>query len=183
MSVYTFSLTNKGETIQLEQYRGKVLLIVNVASKCGFTKQYEGLEALYKAYGPQGLEIIGIPSNEFGEEEPGSNEQIQSFCTINYGVTFPIMEKSLVRSEGKLPLYDYLTEAQPFRGFGDDERGEKLRAYIEEYHPEFMADNSIKWNFTKFLVSRQGQVLHRFESPVEPKAMEAAIQVALQECE
>ena len=109
MTVYNYSLLNKaGEEQSLKDFEGKVLVIVNTASKCGFTHQYEALEALYKKYKDQGLEIIAVPSNQFGEEEPGSNSEIQSFCKLNYGVTFPVMEKADVRDESALELFKYM---------------------------------------------------------------------------
>lgn len=112
MSVYQFSLpTKSGELQSLQTYEGKVLIIVNTASKCGFTHQYEGLEALYKQYKEQGLEIIAVPSNQFGEEEPGSNNEIQSFCKLNYGVTFTVMGKADVRDESALDLFKYMIRA------------------------------------------------------------------------
>ena len=132
MSVYQFSLpTKSGELQSLQTYEGKVLIIVNTASKCGFTHQYEGLEALYKQYKEQGLEIIAVPSNQFGEEEPGSNNEIQSFCKLNYGVT------------------------------GID--------------PNYLRDDEVKWNFTKFVIDRKGNVVGRFEPVVKPMEMEAFI--------
>ena len=117
MSVYQFSLpTKSGELQSLKDFEGKVLIIVNTASKCGFTHQYEALEALYKQYKEQGLEIIAVPSNQFGEEEPGSNSEIQSFCKLNYGVTFTVMGKADVRDESALDLFKYMIREHPFQG-------------------------------------------------------------------
>ncbi|WP_010273514.1 glutathione peroxidase [Paenibacillus senegalensis] len=145
-----------GQPATLEEYRGKVLLVVNVASQCGFTKQYEGLEALYKQYRSSGLEILAFPSNDFGAQEPGTMEEIQEFCKVNYGVTFPLFEKLRTVGPKQHPLYSWLTN-----------QSESAR--------------EVQWNFEKFLVSREGQVLARFESKVAPEDEElvSAIQKAL----
>ena len=129
----------------LADYRGKVLLIVNTASKCGFTPQYKGLEELYQKYRKQGLEILGFPCDQFGHQEPGSDKEIRSFCELNYGVTFPLFSKIEVNGKNQHPLYKHL-KAEAGGIFGDD----------------------IKWNFTKFLVSREGKVLDRFASLTSP---------------
>ncbi|WP_296000774.1 glutathione peroxidase [uncultured Veillonella sp.] len=179
MSVYNYGILDKaGNEVKLEQYKGQVLVIVNTASKCGFTPQYEGLEALYKTYQDQGFTVIAVPSNEFAEEEPGTNEEVQSFCKLNYGVTFPVMGKAVVRGEGEIPLFTYLTAQQGFKGF-TGEKAEMLNTYLNENHSEFLDDDSVKWNFTKFLVNRKGEVIGRFESTVEPSAMKEAIEAAL----
>jgi glutathione peroxidase len=144
-NVFDFSAKlNNGEEKPLADYRGKVLLIVNTASKCGFTPQYTGLEELYKSYREQGLEILGFPCDQFGHQEPGGDEEIRSFCQLNYGVTFPLFSKINVNGVNQHPLYKHLkSEAGGLIG------------------------DSIKWNFTKFLVSRTGKVLGRF-APVTP---------------
>lgn len=147
-----------GQPTNLEQFKGKVVLIVNVASKCGFTPQYTGLEALYKKYKDDGFVIIGFPANNFKSQEPGTNAQIKQFCTSKYDVTFPMMAKISVKGADKAPLYKYLTE-EPTAKFPGD----------------------ITWNFNKFIVGRDGHVVARFNSPVKPdspelvKAVEAAL--------
>jgi len=147
-NVFDFSAKlNNGEEKPLADYRGKVLLIVNTASKCGFTPQYKGLEELYKQYRPQGLEILGFPCDQFGHQEPGSDQDIRSFCELNYGVSFPLFSKIEVNGENEHPLYKYL-KSEAGGLLGDD----------------------IKWNFTKFLVSRDGKVLDRY-APVTTPAM------------
>jgi len=138
--------TIAGEPVKIGQYQGKVLLIVNTASKCGFTKQYDGLQKLYEKYADQGLEVLGFPSNDFLKQEPGSNEEIAEFCKLNYGVTFPMFEKIVVKGKGQHPLYAYLTS--------------------EEANPEF--SGKISWNFNKFLISRDGKIVNRFGSRTEP---------------
>jgi len=137
-----------GRETTLGAYRGKVLLIVNVASKCGFTPQYEALEQLYRKYKERGLVVLGFPCNQFGNQEPGSNEEIKQFCTSRYNVTFPMFSKIEVNGPGRHPLYQWL--AGPDSPFPGD----------------------IKWNFTKFLVSRDGRILRRFESRVRPDSDE-----------
>lgn len=147
-SPLTFTLpANDGKPYALAQHKGQVVMIVNTASKCGFTKQYAGLERIYKKYQTQGFVIIGVPANNFGGQEPGSDADIATFCTKNYGVTFPLMAKAEVAGSAKIPLYTYLTEKSPKTG-------------------------GIKWNFTKFLIGRDGQVVERFGSMEDPESPE-----------
>ena len=180
MSVYEFSLpTKSGELQSLKDFEGKVLIIVNTASKCGFTHQYEALEALYKKYKEQGLEIIAVPSNQFGEEEPGSNSEIQSFCKLNYGVTFTVMGKADVRDESALDLFKYMIREQPFQGFPPSDKTEMLTDYLNGIDSNYLDDDEVKWNFTKFVVDRQGKVVGRFEPVVKPAEMETFIKELL----
>jgi glutathione peroxidase len=148
-----------GKDVDLSQYQGKVVLIVNVASKCGYTPQYKGLEKLYETYHKDGLVVLGVPANEFGGQEPGSNEEIAKFCESKYGVTFPMTAKVVVKGEGICPLYQHLTSKETDPKFGGD----------------------IKWNFTKFLISKEGQIVARFEPKVKPesKEMSEAIETEL----
>jgi glutathione peroxidase len=147
-SVYDFTLKDaKGKDVKLEEFRGKVVMLVNVASKCGYTPQYDGLQKIYERYRDQGFTVLGFPANNFGAQEPGTNEEIQEFCRINYGVTFPVFSKISVKGDDKHPLYKYLTE--------------------RETNPEFAGD--IKWNFNKFLVGRDGRILARFDSGDKPE--------------
>jgi glutathione peroxidase len=147
-NVHDFSAkTIDGRDVKLAEYKGHPLLIVNVASKCGLTPQYEGLEKLNKEYGGKGLRVLGFPANEFGAQEPGSNEDIKSFCTSNYGVDFDMFGKVVVKGAGIHPLFDYLTNQSKFSG-------------------------DIKWNFNKFLVDKNGEVVARFEPQVEPTSPE-----------
>lgn len=159
-TLYNFEVTTiTGDSVMLSDYQGKVLLIVNTASKCGFTGQYEGLEKLYQTYKDQGLVILGFPSNNFLNQEPGTNEEILEFCQLNYGVTFPMFEKIDVKGNSQHPLYAYLTS--------------------EVTDPEF--GGKISWNFNKFLISRDGQIIGRFGSRTKPQddEMVAAIEAAL----
>ena len=147
-SVYDFTLKNaKGQDVKLSDYRGQVVMLVNVASKCGYTPQYEGLQKIYERYKDQGFTILGFPANNFGAQEPGTDEEIQQFCRINYGVTFPVFSKISVKGDDKHPLYKYLTE--------------------KETNPQFAGE--IKWNFNKFLVSKDGKIIARFESADKPE--------------
>lgn len=169
--------TIKGDAASLSDYTGKVLLIVNVASKCGLTPQYEGLEALYRDYRDKGLVVLGFPANDFGAQEPGSNDEIATFCTTNFGVDFPMFEKIVVTGPEKHPLYAQLTEAAPAKT--DDGAGfrEKLRGY--GMTPT--EDPEVLWNFEKFVVGRDGEVVARFSPDTAPNdpTLLAAIEKAL----
>ncbi|MBK1813099.1 glutathione peroxidase [Clostridium sp. YIM B02505] len=181
MSVYDFKAkTIDGEEISLEKYKGKVLVIVNTASKCGFTPQYEGLEALYQKYKDQGVEVLGFPSNQFAEQEPGSNGEVKNFCQINYGVSFQLFEKTDVRDENAHPLFNYLTEKAPYEGLDMNHPiGKILLDALEKNFPSFLEGNSVKWNFTKFVVDRDGNVVERFEPTSEPAEMNETIEKLL----
>ena len=167
-----------GSDVSLANYKGKVLLIVNVASKCGLTPQYEGLEALYQKYKDQGLEILAFPCNQFLGQEPGTNEEIQSFCSLNYNVTFPLFDKIDVNGEAESPLYTYLKKQAPFKGYPEDT--EEFATMLDEIHQKtgtgFDKGDAIRWNFGKFLVSKDGKTILRFEPMVTPDMMEEAIQ-------
>ena len=170
-----------GSDVSLANFKGKVLLIVNVASKCGLTPQYEGLEALYLKYKDQGLEILGFPCNQFLGQEPGTNEEIQSFCSLNYNVTFPLFDKIDVNGEAESPLYTYLKKQAPFKGY--PEGTEEFAAMLDEIHQKtasgFGQGDAIRWNFGKFLVSIDGKTILRFEPMVTPDMMEEAIEELL----
>lgn len=177
MSIYEFSSKSiDGENISLETYKGKVVLIVNTASKCGFTSQYEGLEKLYSKYNSKGLEILGFPCNQFREQEPGSNSDVKSFCSLNYGVSFQMFEKVDVRDAAAHPLFKYLTSVKPFEGFDMSHPiGEILLNALKINFPSYLEGNSIKWNFTKFLVDKSGSLIGRYEPTTNPEALEKII--------
>ncbi|EYF07818.1 glutathione peroxidase [Chondromyces apiculatus] len=162
----------------LGEFEGKVLLIVNVASQCGLTPQYEGLEKLHERYRDRGLAVLGFPANEFGAQEPGTDEEIQQFCSTSYGVEFPMFEKIVVKGEGQHPLYAHLTHAIP-KAEADAESG--LRKTLEGYGLLSGEAHDILWNFEKFLVDREGKVVARFAPDVTPgdprvtRAIEAAL--------
>ncbi len=182
--IYDITVKDMDESdVSLANYKGKVLLIVNVASKCGLTPQYEGLEALYQKYKDQGLEILGFPCNQFLEQEPGTNEEIQSFCSLNYNVTFPLFDKIDVNGEAESPLYTYLKKQAPFKGY--PEGTEEFATMLDEIHQKtgtgFDQGDAIRWNFGKFLVSKDGKTILRFEPMVTPDMMEEAIQKMLED--
>jgi len=157
-SVYDFeALSIDGKPAHLSTQRGKVLLLVNTASQCGFTPQFGGLEALWEKYRDKGLVVVGFPSNEFGKQDPGSNDEIASFCQVNYGVSFPMMSKVEVNGGGAHPLWKWL-------------KGEK---------PGLLGSEAIKWNFTKFLVGKDGQVIKRYAPTDKPEAIEKDIVTAI----
>src|SRR3990167_5396833 len=157
-TVYDFEAqTITGQAVKLDQYRGQVLLIVNTASKCGFTPQFEGLEKLWQSHGPKGLAVLGFPCNQFGGQDPGANDEIASFCQLNYGVSFPMMAKVDVNGAQAHPLYQWLVKEAP----------------------GILGTKAIKWNFTKFLIGRDGQVLGRYAPTDAPKSLIDDIEKAL----
>ncbi|EOR24857.1 glutathione peroxidase [Clostridium sartagoforme AAU1] len=161
-----------GKEINMSDYKGKVVLVVNTASKCGFTPQYADLEILHKEYKASGLEILGFPCNQFLEQEPGSNTDVKTFCELNYGVTFKLFEKINVKGISAHPIFKFLCSQKPFEGFDlSKPNGKLLNSILSEQFPESLLDDSIKWNFTKFLVDKEGNVVGRFESTVEPLEM------------
>lgn len=178
VSFYDFnvnSLTNQ-ET-SLSKYKGKVVLIVNTASKCGFTPQYEGLQKLYEEYKDKGLEILGFPSNQFFQQEPGSDDEIKEFCRLNYGVTFDMFSKIDVNGDNTVPLYQFLKN-QVDVGYhdSDNEVAIRMHNFLAEKVPENLEDKNIRWNFTKFLIDRDGTVMKRFETYVTPDDLKKEIE-------
>lgn len=177
--IYDFKvLGNRGTEVDFAQYEGKVLLIVNTASKCGFTPQYDGLEELYQKYKDQGLVVIGFPCDQFAGQEPGSNEEIAEFCRLNHGVTFPLMAKSDVNGENASPVFTYLKTQAP----DEEYNGLKAKAtakMLKGISNTYKNDNDIRWNFTKFLVNRDGTVIKRFAPTTEPADFEKDIQEML----
>ena len=173
MSIYDFTVkTNRGAEKSLADYKGKVLLIVNTASKCGFTPQFEELQALYKNYKDKGFEILGFPCNQFAGQEPGTNDEVQQFCKFNYGVTFQIFGKGDVRGETAQPLFKYLTAQKKFEGFDMNHPVAKpLLDALQKSFPEYLEGDGIKWNFTKFLIDRNGNVVARFEPTTTPASI------------
>jgi glutathione peroxidase len=157
-TLYDFTVDDiHGKPVRLDRYKGKVVLVVNTASECGFTPQYKGLEALYEKYKDRGLEVLGFPCNQFGAQEPGTADEIVSFCELNYGVTFPLFAKIDVNGEHAAPVYDYLKSAKP----------------------GLLGTEAIKWNFTKFLVGRGGKVIARFAPNDTPESIAGDIEKAL----
>ena len=175
-TIYDFTTTsNRGKEVNLADYKGQVILIVNTASKCGFTPQYDGLEELYKKYKDQGFVILGFPCDQFANQEPGSDEQIEEFCRLNHGVTFPLMAKSDVNGENANEVFKWLYSEKPFAGFGDSDRGKFMDGMLSRNDPDYASNPDIKWNFTKFLIDRKGHVVARFEPVVTPEDLESEI--------
>lgn len=157
-SIYDFEvLDSKQQPVSLSEYKGKVLLIVNVASRCGFTNQYSELQNIYIKYHGKGLEILAFPCNQFGAQEPGSNAEISEFCSVNFNITFPIFDKVIVNGAGELPLFKYLKDELP----------------------GVLGTKSIKWNFTKFLIDRNGKPIKRYSSTIKPMSILSDIQKLL----
>ena len=180
MTIYDFTaVSNEGETVNFSDYKGKVLLIANTASKCGFTPQYDGLEALYKEYKDKGLVVIGFPCDQFGHQEPGTNEEIAEFCRLNHGVTFPLMDKIEVNGENAHPIFKWLYTEKPFEGFGEGETAQFMDKMLSGRDPEYASNPDIKWNFTKFLIDRKGHVVARFEPTEDMKKVRAKVEEGL----
>ena len=170
--IYEFkALNNRGDEVDMAQYNGQVLMIVNTASKCGFTPQYDGLEALYQKYKDQGLVIIGFPCDQFAHQEPGSDEEIAEFCRLNHGVTFPLMKKIDVNGKEAHPIFEYLKSVAP----AEEYKGIKAKAsytLFKTISKSVEKESDIMWNFTKFLISRDGTVVKRYAPTTTPEEME-----------
>ena len=180
MSIYDYQYTSiEGKTEEMSEYKGKVLVIVNTASKCGFAPQYQGLQEIYEHYHNQGFSVIGFPCNQFMDQEPGSEQEIASFCSIRYGVRFPLSQKVDVRGETAHPIYKYLTSQKAFEGFGKGVKAKSMELMLKSKYKKNYADPQIKWNFTKFLIDREGNVVGRYEPTVEPKEMMKDIEALL----
>ena len=180
MSIYDYAyISIEGNPVSMSDYKGKVVLIVNTASKCGFAPQYEGLEALYQRYRDQGFEVIGFPCNQFMDQEPGDEAAISEFCSVRYGVTFPMSAKADVRGDDAIPLFRYLTEQKGFEGMGKGIKNKAFDMMLKAKYKDGYKDSQVKWNFTKFLVDRQGEVTARFEPVVEPAEIAAYIEKLL----
>jgi glutathione peroxidase len=178
--IYDYEVTKaNGEKLSLSEYKGKVMLIVNTATGCGFTPQYEPIEKLYKDYHEKGLEILDIPCNQFGGQAPGSDEEIHEFCTLHYNTTFPQMKKSDVNGENELPLYTYLKEQKGFAGFDEHKLKGLLEDMFSKADPDWAKKSDIKWNFTKFVIDRQGNVVARFEPTADMAKVEECIKSLL----
>ena len=176
-SVLDFTVKDrKGNDVALSEYKGKVLLIVNTATRCGFTPQYEELEALYKSYKDKGLEILDFPCNQFGNQAPGTDEEIAQFCSLNYGTEFPQFKKIEVNGPGEDPLFTFLKKEKGFEGFDlNHPIGGKLDEMMRKMDPDFDKKPDIKWNFTKFLVDQEGKVIARYEPTHDIKLIEQDI--------
>jgi glutathione peroxidase len=179
-TVYDFSLQDKkGNNVSLNEYKGKVLLIVNTATGCGFTPQYEDLEAMYHELKDKGLEILDVPCNQFGHQAPGTDDEIKEFCTLKFGADFPQFKKSDVNGANALPLYTWLKSQKPCLGGYEEKLAAIMEKLYNEANPEPRKKDDIQWNFTKFLIGRDGQVIARFEPTVDMKEVKKQVEAAL----
>ena len=175
-TVYDYSVfTPKGEEVSLSSFKGKVLVIVNTATGCGFTPQYEQLEGMYKNYHAKGLEIIDIPCNQFGGQAPGTDDEIHEFCSLHFNTEYDQFKKSDVNGAKELPLYTFLKSQKGFTGFGDHKLTPILEDMLGKADPDYAKKPDIKWNFTKFIVNRNGEVVARFEPTADMKDVEACV--------
>ena len=179
-TVYDFTVKDRqGQDVSLAEYKNKVLLIVNTATGCGFTPHYEPLEAMYADLKDRGFEILDFPCNQFANQAPGSDDEIHEFCTLKFGTEFPQFTKIDVNGESADPLFAYLATEKPFAGFGKGLKNAALNKFAEKNNKKYGDKAYIKWNFTKFLVDREGHVIARFEPTVDMKEVRAAVEAAL----
>ena len=179
-SVYDFTVKDRqGNDVCLDTYKGKVLLIVNTATGCGFTPHYEPLEAMYKEMREQGVEILALPCNPVANQAPGSDDEIHEFCTVKFGTEFPQFAKIDVNGENADPLFAYLASVKPFDGFGKGLKNAALNKFAKANNKAFGDKTYIGWNFTKFLIDREGNVIARFEPTVDMNEVKAAVKAAL----
>ena len=164
MKFYDYTVKNPaGEEVPMSAFKGKVVIVVNTATGCGFTPQYKELEEMYEKYHDKGLEILDIPCNQFHGQTPGTDEEIHEFCTLHYNTQFPQMTKSDVNGENELPLYTYLKSQRGFEGFGRGPKALMMSGLLKKIDPDYQNNSAIKWNFTKFVIDREGKVAARFE--------------------
>ena len=180
MNVYDFTVkTQDGSEVSLSDYRGKVLLIVNTATGCGFTPQYDELQDLYEAHQKDGLEILDFPCNQFANQAPGDDEEIHAFCTGRFGITFPQFSKVDVNGENAIPLFKWLTENTTFDGFGKSPMSLVLTGVVKKMDKDYKNNGNVKWNFTKFLIDRNGEIAARFEPTMDMKKVQEKVEEAL----
>ncbi len=178
--IYDFTVKGrKGEEVSLSDYKGKVLLIVNTATGCGFTPHYEPLEAMYKELRDKGFEILDFPCNQFANQAPGSADEIQNFCQMKFGTEFPQFAKIEVNGEGAEPLFEYLATEKPFEGFGKGIKVAALKKFADMNNKKFGDKAYIKWNFTKFVIDRNGEVVARFEPTADMAEVEEFVKSIL----
>ena len=179
-SIYDYSVpATDGTEVKLADYKGKVMVIVNTATGCGFTPHYEPLEKMYEKYHDRGFEIIDIPCNQFAGQTPGTDEEIHEFCTLKYNTQFPQMKKSDVNGENELPLYTYLKSQKGFEGFGKGPKALMMSGLLKTIDKDYKNNPNIKWNFTKFVVDREGNVVARFEPTADMKNLEECVKSLL----
>jgi glutathione peroxidase len=177
MNIYDFNMENGyGEETSLRDYEGKVMLIINSATQCGFTPQYDALQDMYEKYGNDGFVVLDFPCNQFGHQAPGSNDEIISFCDSTYGITFPIFSKIDVNGSDESPLFTYLKEQKGFNGFDpENPLTAMMESFLSRTAPDYADSNDIKWNFTKFLIDRDGNVVERFEPTADMAEVERRV--------
>ena len=179
MNIYDFSVkTQDGGEVSLSDYKDKVILVVNTATGCGFTPQYDELQDIYDEFKNKGLEILDFHCNQFGGQAPGDDEEIHSFCTGRYGITFPQFSKVDVNGENAIPLFKWLTENTKFEGFGMSPMGMMLSGVVKKADKDYKNNGNVKWNFTKFLIDRNGEIVARFE-PTDMKKLKEKIEECL----
>lgn len=178
MSIYNYEVKKaNGELISLDQYKGKVVLIVNSATECGFTPQYDDLQNMYDKFGHNNFVILDFPCNQFGNQAPGTEDEIQHFCSSRFGITFPLFTKINCNGDKEEPLYTYLKSKKSFEGFDDAHEITKiLKNMLAAADPEYTTKPDIKWNFTKFLIDRNGEVVERFEPTANMKLVESKVE-------
>ncbi len=179
MGFYDFVLKDrKGNDVFTKDFAGKVVLVVNTATGCGFTPHYAPIEKMYEDYHDQGFEVLDVPCNQFGSQTPGTDEEIHEFCTLNYKTQFPQMKKSDVNGENQLPLFAWLKSEKGFEGFTGD-KAPFMNQHLAKIDPDFMNNSDIKWNFTKFVIDRSGSVVARFEPTADMEEVEACVKSLL----
>ena len=177
MGFYDLSVTDpKGNEVKMADFAGKVVIVVNTATGCGFTPHYEPLEKMYEDLHEQGLEILDIPCNQFGQQTPGTDEEIHEFCTLHYNTMFPQMKKSDVNGEGELALYTWLKSQKGFEGFGEGKTAKFMEGHLAKIDPDYASNPDIKWNFTKFVIDREGNVVARFEPTADMADVRACVE-------
>ena len=179
MNIYDYKVEYKDRELSLAEFKGKVIMVVNTATGCGFTPQYAPIEEMYKNYHEKGLEIIDVPCNQFGKQSPGTDEEITEFCTLHYNTTFPQAKKSDVNGENELPLYTYLKKEKGFEGFPEGQLQAVLDNMLRAADPDYDKKSDIKWNFTKFIIDREGSVVARFEPTADMKDVEDCVKALL----
>ena len=187
MSVYEYEVENlNGTSVSLDKYQGKVMLIFNSATRCGFTPQYDELQKLYDRHKAEGFEVLEFPCNQFGQQAPGTDSEIATYCQVHFGLTFPRFKKIDVNGEHEIPLYSYLKHEQGFHGFGKSHglgnklKGLAMKAMLAVTKPGYKESSDIKWNFTKFVIDREGNVVARFEPTQDMAEVESCIEKLLQ---
>ena len=178
--IYDYEVTTgTGEKLSLSDYKGKVMLIVNTATGCGFTPHYKDIEAIYEKYHDQGFEVLDVPCNQFAGQKPGTDDEIHEFCTLRYNTKFPQMKKSDVNGENALPLFTYLKEQKGFEGFGKGPKALAMSVMLSKIDKDYKNNPDIKWNFTKFVVDREGNVVARFEPTTDMRKVKECIKALL----